>query len=74
MKTVIALLAISLLLTSCENAEETKALYSAWCKAHQRQDLSLEEWSTLRSEYMLPGQSQPDTDYVPVVIPIHTYK
>lgn len=34
------------------------AQYSAWCKLHQRTDISFEEWRVLRNAFMLPEQSR----------------
>jgi hypothetical protein len=38
-----------------ETPEQRAAAFAAWCKLHQRQDLTIEEWQTLRANYLLPG-------------------
>lgn len=45
-----------------EKPEKTAMLYTAWMKTHPGHQISQEEWQALRKEYMLPGQTGPNTD------------
>jgi len=40
---------------SRETPEQTQAIYEAWCRMNNRKDVSLEDWRTMRKNYMLPG-------------------
>ena len=52
-KLIITILCI--LLVGCETTDYQLRLYSAWCKANNRNDISFEEFRILRNEDMLPG-------------------
>jgi hypothetical protein len=61
-----ALIGASLLTTvlaGCgEKPEKTAMLYGAWMKTHPGHEITPAEWQALREEYMLPGQTRPNTD------------
>ena len=38
-----------------ESPQQTQAVYDAWCRVNNRRDISLDEWKTLRRNYLLPG-------------------
>lgn len=59
MRPIIILAALAL--CGCESKQETQQLYSAWCKAHSNTNLTFEEWSALRVNYLLPGQPPRDS-------------
>lgn len=40
-----------------KRADDTKALYGAWCRANNRTDISLNDWILLRSRNLLPNQN-----------------
>lgn len=40
-----------------KKADEPSA-FSAWCKLHQRTDITFEEWKVLRRNYLLPGDTE----------------
>lgn len=68
----IALIGASMLaamLAGCgEKPEKTAMLYSAWMKTHPGHQITQLEWQALRDEYMLPGQTLPNTDSEDIAI------
>ena len=42
-------------ISNIETAQDRQSLYAAWCKLNHRQDITLNEWQTLRKNYLLPG-------------------
>lgn len=39
---------------------EHREAYKAWMKIHPDKDLSFEEWESLRRQYLLPDQKNPN--------------
>ena len=40
---------------TAESPQQTQAVYDAWCRVNNRRDISLDDWKTLRRNYLLPG-------------------
>ena len=47
---------LGLWLVNYESPEKTGQIYSAWCRANPDIHISIEDWSALRGEQLLPGQ------------------
>lgn len=54
-----------------ESPEKKQSLYDAWCKVNNNTNITFAEWSALRSDGLLPGQTKKSTTVVPVVTPIY---
>lgn len=55
-------LAAALLVTGCEKPSDAHLKFTGWCKLHGTTNLTFEEWDALRSEKLLPGQVNRDSE------------
>jgi len=40
-----------------QGSYDERKVYAAWCKVNERHDISYDEWSILKAQHLLPGQS-----------------